>query len=44
VCLQLLRNFDFAIVDPSQPWKTSNVGLFLQSDMWMRVTKRVPRF
>lgn len=44
VCLQLLRDFEFAVVDPSQPWKTSNVGVFIQNDMWMRITKRVPSF
>jgi len=41
---QLLRNFDFTVVDPMQPWKTHNVGLHIQSDMWMRITERVPRF
>ncbi|KAE9370024.1 pisatin demethylase [Stipitochalara longipes BDJ] len=44
IFVQLLRNFDFAVVDPTQPWKTFNVGLHIQSDMWMRVTKRVPNF
>ncbi|PMD29002.1 pisatin demethylase [Hyaloscypha variabilis F] len=44
IFVQLLRNFDFAVVDPTQPWKTYNVGLHMQSDMWMRVTKRIPSF
>ncbi|KAH8748372.1 cytochrome P450 [Hyaloscypha finlandica] len=44
VFVELLRNFDFQIVDPTSPWKCFNAGLFLQSDFWMRVTRRVPSF
>lgn len=42
VYVELLRNFEFTVVDPVTPWKCFNAGLFLQSDLWMRVTKRVP--
>ncbi|RDW65159.1 hypothetical protein BP5796_09851 [Coleophoma crateriformis] len=40
VYVELLRNFEFTIVDPVIPWKNFNAGLFLHSDLWMRVTKR----
>lgn len=43
IFVELLRNFEFTIVNPSEPWKSFNAGLFLQSNMWMRVTKREPR-
>lgn len=37
---QLLRNFDMQIMNPYKPIKTFNVNLFLQTDMWVRVTER----
>jgi len=37
---QLFRNFDFEIVSPSRPWKSENVGIWMQSEMWVRVTER----
>jgi hypothetical protein len=36
---QLLRRFDFEIVNPSAPVKSYSAGIFIQSDMWCRVTK-----
>jgi hypothetical protein len=39
VC-QLLKHFDITIVDPTKPWKSENVGLWLQSEMFVRVTER----
>jgi len=27
-------------VNPSRPWKSENVGLWMQSEMWVRVTER----
>jgi len=44
VFVELLRRFEFGIVDPSEPWKSFNAGLFLQSGMWLRVTERIPKF
>lgn len=44
IFVELLRNFEFAIVDPTTPWKGFNAGLFLHNDMFMRVTRRVPSF
>lgn len=40
----LLRHFEFTIVDPGSPWVSVNWGLFLQKDMWMRVTRREATF
>ena len=37
---QLFRNFELEIVNPSRPWKSENVGLWMQSEMWVRVTER----
>lgn len=42
IYVELLRNFEFTLVDPAVPWKSFNAGLFLHSDLWIRVTKRVP--
>ncbi|KUJ22530.1 pisatin demethylase [Mollisia scopiformis] len=38
---ELFRCFDFQIVSPTKPWRSTNVGLWLQSEMWVRVTERV---
>ncbi|KAK1755440.1 cytochrome P450 [Echria macrotheca] len=40
VYVELLKNFDFEIVDPTNPWKSINVGIFTQSEMWLRATRR----
>ncbi|KAI9783555.1 MAG: hypothetical protein M1839_003725 [Geoglossum umbratile] len=41
VFVELLRRFDLALVYPTQPWKSKNLGIWLQSDMFLRVSKRV---
>ncbi|KIW13508.1 hypothetical protein PV08_08696 [Exophiala spinifera] len=41
--VQLLRNFEMAIVDPERPWSSFNAGVFIVHDMWIRVTKRNPK-
>ncbi|KAH7077999.1 cytochrome P450 monooxygenase-like protein [Paraphoma chrysanthemicola] len=39
---ELFRNFDFALTDPAQPWKTHNsLGLWEIHDMWVDVTARL---
>jgi hypothetical protein len=38
---QLLRNFDFAVVNPMAPMKTWCSDMHLQKDMFVRVTERV---
>lgn len=37
---QLLRDFDFQIIYPSKPWSSFNFNLFMQNEMWVRVTER----
>ncbi|KAJ9655215.1 hypothetical protein H2201_008852 [Coniosporium apollinis] len=41
VFFELLRNFDFAIVDPTKPWKSENLGLWRQSEEWVEITDRL---
>jgi len=43
VFVELFRNFEFSVVDPAEPWKSFNAGLWIHSKMWLRVTKREPR-
>ncbi|OCK80485.1 cytochrome P450 [Lepidopterella palustris CBS 459.81] len=40
IFFELLRNFDFCLVDPTNPWKSANVGLWMQSELWVEVTER----
>lgn len=38
---ELLRHFDFALTNPTEPWKTFNsLGLWEIRDMWVDVTLR----
>ncbi|KAK3381138.1 cytochrome P450 [Podospora didyma] len=38
---KMLRTFDWALIDPTSPWKTkSPFGRFAIDDMWVRVTDR----
>lgn len=43
VFFELLTRFDFTLVDPTRPWKSENVGLWMQSEMFVKVTERVQR-
>jgi cytochrome P450 len=40
VFVELLRQFDFQLVNPAQPWKSVNYNLYFQSDMWVSVALR----
>ncbi|WYZ41627.1 hypothetical protein EsH8_V_000522 [Colletotrichum jinshuiense] len=40
VFFELLRRFDLAICDPTNPWKTSNYSIHMQSDFWIRAHRR----
>ncbi|KAK0609885.1 pisatin demethylase [Bombardia bombarda] len=40
VFVELLRRFDFVLVDPTKPWKSANVGIFTQSEFWVKGYKR----
>ncbi|KAG8406457.1 hypothetical protein J3458_021289 [Metarhizium acridum] len=36
VLVEVLRRFDLTLVDPMNPWKSVNYGVFLQSEFWVR--------
>jgi hypothetical protein len=39
--VKLFRRFDFSLVDPLKPIRSLNRnGLFVQSDMWLRISQR----
>jgi Cytochrome P450 len=38
--LQFVRNFEWAVVNPTNPWKSANVGIILQREFYVRVTER----
>jgi len=40
VIFELLKRFDFSIIDPTKPWKSECVGLWMQSEMWVKATER----
>lgn len=40
IFVELLRVYDVAIVDPSNPWSSVNAGVFFQKNMWVRITRR----
>ncbi|KAK4140506.1 Pisatin demethylase [Dichotomopilus funicola] len=40
VFVELLRRFDFQLVNPSRPWKSANFNLFFQTEMWVSVVLR----
>lgn len=37
---QLLKKFDFELCDPMNPWVSVNYGLWMQKDMFVRITLR----
>ncbi|KAI0895193.1 cytochrome P450 [Annulohypoxylon nitens] len=40
VFVELLRYFDFELVNPQSPWKSIDYTLYVVSDFWVRVTER----
>lgn len=40
---QLLRNFDWTLIDPLNPWHSDCLGLWIQKNLWVRVTARLPK-
>jgi hypothetical protein len=36
-----LRNFDFTLIDPSNPWISMKYNLWMQKHMFIRVTDRL---
>ncbi|CCF37553.1 cytochrome P450 [Colletotrichum higginsianum] len=39
IYVELLRNFDFQIMDPAKPWHSVNFNLFMQDNFWVKVTE-----
>ena len=43
--VQLLRNFDWCLGKPEEPWKEHNyMGIFVHSDMWVMATERTSNY
>ncbi|KAM7192326.1 Cytochrome P450 [Naviculisporaceae sp. PSN 640] len=40
VFVELLGRFDFVVMDPANPWKSTHAGIFTQSDFWLKAYKR----
>ncbi|KAG7108138.1 Cytochrome monooxygenase ABA1 like protein [Verticillium longisporum] len=40
--LQLLRRFDFSLIDPIEPMKSYSAGIFIQSNLMVKVVGRGP--
>ncbi|KAK4209072.1 cytochrome P450 [Rhypophila decipiens] len=40
IFVELLRRFDFVVMDPTNPWKSTHAGIFTQSDFWLKGYKR----
>ncbi|KAF8851646.1 cytochrome P450 [Acephala macrosclerotiorum] len=40
IFFELFKNPDITIADPSHPWKSDNYGLWLQKEMFVKVTER----
>ncbi|KUI53203.1 Pisatin demethylase [Cytospora mali] len=40
VFVELLRHFDFQLVNPTHPWDELNLNMYWHHNMWMRVSER----
>jgi len=40
IFVELLRNFDWTLINPTKAWNSECVGLWIQSDLFVRVTER----
>jgi hypothetical protein len=36
-----MRNFDWEIVDPTKPWESKSVRIWIQKDLNVRITERL---
>ncbi|KIX08762.1 uncharacterized protein Z518_03419 [Rhinocladiella mackenziei CBS 650.93] len=43
VYVELLRRFEFTLLDPLNVWQTRCYGIHLQKDMWVAVKRRAPK-
>ncbi|KAI0485538.1 pisatin demethylase [Xylaria cf. heliscus] len=39
VCFELLRAFDFQVASPTNPWKSRSYSVFIEENMWVRVSE-----
>lgn len=37
--LKLLRAFDFQLINPTNPWKSRSYSVFVEENMWVKVTE-----
>ncbi len=42
VFVELLRRYDFTLVNPARPWHSVQAGIFIQSGLYTRVTRARP--
>ncbi|CAK7269790.1 hypothetical protein SEPCBS57363_003778 [Sporothrix epigloea] len=42
VFVELLRRYDFTLVNASKPWNSKNAGIFIQSDLFTKITRAEP--
>jgi cytochrome P450 len=40
IFFELVRGFEWCVVDPTEPWKSGNVGLWMQKEQWVRACER----
>ncbi|KAF7541948.1 hypothetical protein G7054_g352 [Neopestalotiopsis clavispora] len=40
IYIELLRHYDFQLIDPSKPMRVMNCNIYFASDLWVRVTER----
>ncbi|KAH6651703.1 pisatin demethylase [Truncatella angustata] len=38
---ELLRHFDFQLVNPTKPWESRSYSVFVEENMWVKVTKAI---
>jgi cytochrome P450 len=41
IFFELVRGFEWCVVDPTEPWKSGNIGLWMQKEQWVRVTEKM---
>lgn len=39
IFVELLRRYDFGLLNPPSPWNSFSAGIFIQSELWVKVTR-----
>ncbi|PSS02083.1 cytochrome P450 [Coniella lustricola] len=39
VFVEILRRYDFGLLNPPSPWNSFSAGIFIQSELWVKVTR-----